>query len=70
MVSVLPKKFALSVKIPLFNQFDNLQQVYIDLTVSFGVAEASSAEQLNNAIMAADSKLYLAKEQGRNQVQG
>lgn len=53
-----------------FNQFDNLQQVYIDLTVSFGVAEASSAEQLNNAIMAADSKLYLAKEQGRNQVQG
>ncbi|MBE0364696.1 hypothetical protein PULV_a2443 [Pseudoalteromonas ulvae UL12] len=38
----------------------------IEMTVSIGVAEATTIEQLNEAILCADEHLYAAKRNGRN----
>ncbi|MHA3053205.1 GGDEF domain-containing protein [Acinetobacter sp. ANC 5584] len=41
---------------------------YIDVTVSFGIAEIESHTQLMQTLELADQRLYIAKNNGRNQV--
>ncbi|WP_083757731.1 GGDEF domain-containing protein [Tolumonas auensis] len=41
----------------------------IHVTVSIGIATSSTNSNLDSAINAADSALYLAKRSGRNQIQ-